>query len=233
MVITESIQKAIQAAILKSGSSLSFSRSIGVSHTTVSYWLNGRTRKINSTVWQNLLPLIKEYLAPGDSMTYPSDPTAAAGPCYVMREPSASWYSAGSGPRSSVPLFQLDDLKDFDPQIDPLEDLVREKSVPFVSFTSLVLPGYFAVEVDKKRSGFFPAGTRLLLRGQDAPGDGDTVLVKLREKKEFLFAVYRRKGDEVTLTPLRECGRSRVISRADFHNVCCWVAPVREAVQLF
>ena len=232
MVITESIQKAIQAAIQKSGSSLSFSRSIGVSHTTVSYWLNGRTRKINSTVWQNLLPLIKEHLAPGESMSYPCDPVAAANPYFIMREPSA-WYSAGPAQRSSVPLLQLGDLEDFDPQIDPLEELVREKTVQFVSFTSPVLPGYFAVEVDKKRSGFFPVGTRLLLRGQDAPGNGDTVLVKLREKKEFLFAVYTRKNDDVTLTPLRAGGRKRIIPRADFHNVCCWVAPVREAVQLF
>lgn len=233
MVITESIQNAIQAAIRKSGSSLSFSRSIGVSHTTVSYWLNGRTRKINSTVWQNLLPLIKEYLTPEESFTYPCNPVAASGPGYIMRESSAAWYSAGGAPRSSVPLLQMDDLKDFDPQIDPLEELVREKSVQSASFTSPVQPGYFAVEVDKKHSGFFPVGTRLLLRGQDAPGDGDTVLVKLREKKEFLFAVYTRKNGDVTLTPLREGGRKRVIHRADFHNVCCWIAPVREAVQLF
>lgn len=233
MVITESIQKAIQAAILKSGSSLSFSRSIGVSHTTVSYWLNGRTRKINPTVWQNLLPLIKDHLASGETIAYPYDPAAASNPGCIMRETSGAWYSAGSAPRSSVPLLQLDDLKEFDPQIDPLEELVRERSVQFVSFTSFVQPGYFAVEVDKKHSGFFPVGTRLLLRGQDAPCDGDTVLVKLREKKEFLFAVYTRKSDEVTLTPLRAGGRKRSIPKAEFHNVCCWVAPIREAVQLF
>ena len=233
MVITESIQKAIQAAILKSGSSLSFSRLIGVSHTTVSYWLNGRTRKINSTVWQNLLPLIKEYLTPDESYTYPHASAVASNPGCIMRESSSSWYPARSASRSSVPLLQMDDLKDFDPQIDPLEELVREKSAQIATFTSFVQPGYFAVEVDKKHSGFFSVGTRLLLRGQDAPGDGDTVLVKLREKKDFLFAVYRRNGEEVTLTPLRESGRKRVIPRADFHNVCCWVAPIREAVQLF
>ena len=62
MVITESIQKAIQSAIDKCGRMLSFSRLVGVSHTTVAFWLNGRTRKINSTVWDNLHPLIREYL---------------------------------------------------------------------------------------------------------------------------------------------------------------------------
>ena len=95
MVITESIQNAILAAIRKSGSLLSFSHSVGVSHTTVSFWLNGRTRKINSTVWQNLLPLISEYLDPSESYSYPCGPVAAGNTGYVLRE-----HSSASGGRS-------------------------------------------------------------------------------------------------------------------------------------
>jgi len=232
MVITESIQNAIQAAIRKCGSSLSFSRMIGVSHTTVTYWLNGRTRKINSTVWQNLLPLIKDYLAPEDSISYPCDPVAAMNPNYVLREPSGGRYAVDSA-KSSVPLFRLEDLADYDPQIDPIEDLIREKTEQSASFTSPVMPYYFAVEVDDTHSAFFPVGTRLLLRGQDAPGDGDTVLVKLRDKKEFLFAVYTRTDDKIVLTPLHGAGKKRIIPRGEFHNLCCWISPIREAVLLF
>ena len=124
-------------------------------------------------------------------------------------------------------------MKDYDPQIDSIEEIIRKKSKRVVPFTSPVQAGFFAVEVDKKRSGFFPAGTRLLLRGLDAPGDGDTVLVKLRGKKEYLFAVYTRKNDEVVLTPLQNTAEERRIPRADFHNVCCWIVPIREAVQVF
>ena len=102
-----------------------------------------------------------------------------------------------------------------------------------VSFTSPVQAGFFAVEVDKKRSGFFPVGTRLLLRGLDAPGDGDTVLVKLRNKKDYLFAVYTRKDDAVVLKPLQGSAAEHRIPRADLHNVCCWIVPIREAVQVF
>ena len=229
MVITESIQKAILAAVEKSGSLLSFSHSVGVSHTTVSFWLNGRTRKINSTVWQNLLPLISEYLDPSESISYPCGAVAAGNTAFVLRERSASY---GMG-RTSAPLLHLADLMDFDPQIDSIEEVLREKSTSSVAFTSLVRPGYFAVEIGRNQSGFFPAGTRLLLRWPEPPGDGDTVLVKLRERNEFLFAVYTRKAGEVVLTPLQRCGRKRVIPRSEFHNVCCWIISIREAVQLF
>ena len=100
-------------------------------------------------------------------------------------------------------------------------------------FTSPVRSGYFAVEIGRDQCGFFPAGTRLLLRWPDAPCDGDTVLVKLREKNEFLFAVYTRKSGEIVLTPLQGCGRKRIIPKAEFHNVCCWIVSIREAVLLF
>ena len=229
MVITESIQQAIQTAVEKSGSLLSFAQSVGVSHTTVAYWLNGRTRKINSTVWQNLLPLISEYFDPSESVSYPCGAVAAGNTGYVLREHTASYGAS----RSSAPLLPLDDLADFDPQIDSIEEVLREKSQSSAMFTSLVRPGYFAVEIGRNQSGFFPAGTRLLLRWPDAPGNGDTVLVKLRERNEFLFAVYTRKAGEVVLAPLQGCGRKRVIPRAEFHNVCAWIVSIREAVQLF
>lgn len=233
MVITESIQNAIRAAIGKCGSSLSFSRSVGVSHTTVSYWLNGRTRKINSTVWDNLLPLIREFMEqePGKSFSYPSEPAAAGNPAYVLHEKYAGRY--GAPQNASAPLLRLDDLKDFDPQIDSIEEIIRKKSKRVVSFTSPVQAGFFAVEVDKKRSGFFPAGTRLLLRGLDAPCDGDTVLVKLREKKDYLFAVYSRRNEEVVLAPLQDDVAECRIPRSECHNVFCWIVPIREAVQVF
>ena len=229
MVITESIRNAIQAAVTKSGSLLSFSHSVGISHTTVSYWLNGRTRKINSTVWQSLLPMISEYLDPSESISYPCAPVAAGNTAFALREQFAAY----GGSRTSAPLLQLADLVEFDPQIDSIEEILREKSKSSVMFTSLVRPGYFAVEIGRNQCGFFPEGTRLLLRWPEAPGDGDTVLAKLREKNGFLFAVYSRKAGEVVLSPLQGCGRKRVIPRADFHNVCSWIVSIREAVQLF
>lgn len=232
MVVTESIQKAIQAAVKKSGSVLSFARTIGVSHTTVTYWLNGRTRKINSTVWQNLLPLINEDLNPGEDV-YPYNPVAAAANANVLREQSAIWYGANAAQRMSVPLLHLEDLAVFDPQIDSIEEIIREKSKGTATFTSPVMSGHFAVEIDKKHKDVFPAGTRLLLRWTDAPGNNDTVLVKLRDKTDFLFAVYTRKANEIVLTPLQKDSEKLAIPRESFHNVCRWIVSIREAVQLF
>lgn len=233
MVINESIRQAIQSAIRKNGSLYSFSRSIGVSHTTVSYWLSGRTRKINATLWQNLLPLISEFLNPSESMSYPYGPVPAGNTGCILREHPSAWYGSAPGQKALAPLLPLSDLKRFDPQIDSIEELIRERSKSAAVFTSPVLPGYFAIEVEKGMGGAFPEGTRLLLRWTDAPGDGDTVLVNLREKNEFLAAVYTRKGDRIVFTPLHGSGRKRTIPKDEFHNVCKWFVSIREAIQLF
>ncbi len=230
MVITDAIRDAIRAAIEKSGSSLCFSRSVGVTHTTVSYWLSGRTRKINSYVWQNLLPVISEYLDSSESVSYPCGATAAGNAGLRLRESSSPYGGIG---RTSVPLLQLTDLAGIDPRIDPVEDIVREKAGATAVFTTPVRSSYFAVEIGRGQCGFFPAGTRVLLRWPDAPGNGDTVLVKLREKNEFLFAVYTRKSGKIVLTPLQGSGGKRIIPKAEFHSVFCWIVPIREAVQLF
>ena len=237
MVITETIRQAINTAIQQSGSALSFARSVGVSHTTVAYWLQGRTHKINSTIWNNLFPLIEGYLGdtgtgPGPSYRYPA--LTSSQPKYVLRErPAASsFYDAPRENLNSAPLFYFSDLADYDPAFDSLEWLTQERTRGQAKFTLTVVPNMFAVEVDAKRAGFFPAGTKVLLQNV-APDDGEVVLVKLREKNRFLFARYGRNAGTVTLTPLQKGVKKLTLSREEFHGVCSWIATVREAVQLF
>ena len=238
MVITETIRQAIITAIEQSGSALSFARSVGVSHTTVAYWLKGRTRKINPTIWNNLLPLIGGYLGdigigPESAYRYPT-PTSSSQPKYVLRErPAApSFYDVSSPDLNSAPLFDFSDLADYDPAFDSLEWLTRERARGQAKFTMTVVSNMFAVEVDAKHAGFFPEGTRVLVQN-DAPVDGEVVLVKLREKNRFLFARYGRNATSVTLAPLQKGVKKLTLSREEFHGVCSWIATVREAVQLF
>jgi len=236
MVITESIRQAILSAIEQSGSSLSFARSVGVSHTTVSYWLKGRTRKINTTIWNNLRPLIEVYLgdAGRPSFTYPEYKPVRER-ALELREPRSQYHAGVPKPAvSKAPLFSFEDLAEFDPAFDSLENLSKEKPLSMANFTSVVAPGQFAVTVDEDHDGFFHPGTVVLLAWGEIPYENDVVLVKLREKDRFLFARYGRKGETVILTPLQE-GSVRPVSLAKgkLRSVCAWIAPVRESVQIF
>ena len=235
MVITEPIRQAIKTAIEQSGSSLSFAKSVGVSHTTISHWL-GRTRKINTTNWNNLLPLIEDYL--GDAgrppFVYPEYKPGRE-PCHVLREPRTRYCAGVQKPAvGKAPLFSLDDLADFDPAFDSVEQLAEEKCLSMANFTSVVAPGQFAVTVDEEHAGFFHPGTMVLLAWREVPCENDIVLVKTRGKGRFLFARYGRKGETVVLTPLQNCSaRPITLAKGKVHSVCAWIAPVRESVQIF
>lgn len=237
MVITEPIRQAIEAAIKESGSSLSFSRSVGVSHTTVSYWVKGRTRKINATVWNNLRPLLEDYL--GDSVSPSSGyhyPTSAPMRPLTLHEQASNAYHVGKQTQNvnnNAPLFRFSDLAESDPVFDSAETLAEKKARGRAVFTSFVPPGYLAVEVDEKHSDAFPAGTEVLLGWRDTPDDGGTVLVKFQEDNRFLFARYGLKGGTVTLTPLRKGAKKLTMSKEEFHGACAWIVPVREAVRHF
>ena len=133
MVITKQICEAIEAAIAQSGSALSFARSVGVSHTTVAYWLKGRTHKINTTIWNNLFPLIEGYLGDagtGTEPTYHYPALTSTSPKFVMRERPAvpSFYDEPSPDLNSAPLFYFSDLADYDPAFDSLEWLTQERA---------------------------------------------------------------------------------------------------------
>jgi len=237
MVITEEIRQAIIDAIKQSGSALSFARSVGVSHTTVAYWLNERTHKINTTIWNNLYPLIAGYLGdaagPEATYRYPALIPSQTPKCVMRERPAVpSFYDEPSADLNSAPLFDFSDLADYDPAFDSLEWLTQERAHGLAKFTMTVVSNMFAVEVDAKHAGFFPAGTRVLLQNV-APEDGDVVLVKLREKNRFLFARYGRSAGSVTLAPLQKGVKKLTLSREEFHGVCSWIATVREAVQLF
>ena len=63
-LIDNMIRKSLVEAVEKSGGLLAFSKRIGVAHSTVLFWLNGKTKSINSDLWRGrVYPEIESYLA--------------------------------------------------------------------------------------------------------------------------------------------------------------------------
>jgi len=83
MRITPQIKKAIQQAIEAKGNLTQFAKSLGLAHSTIIFWLSGKTKGINGAVWvQRVRPAISRFLPPEDpSLPQPSlagDPGNAA-----------------------------------------------------------------------------------------------------------------------------------------------------------
>ena len=63
-LIDRAIRRSLSEAVDKAGGLLAFSRRIGVAHSTVLFWLTGKTKRINSDLWRGrVYPEIESYLA--------------------------------------------------------------------------------------------------------------------------------------------------------------------------
>jgi len=63
MTITEDIKKAIKRAIDQHGNVTQFAKSLGLAHSTVLFWLSGKTATISGLVWaQKLRPALVPYM---------------------------------------------------------------------------------------------------------------------------------------------------------------------------
>lgn len=218
MRIDDSMLNAIQSAVHKYGSVLSFANAVGVSHTTVNFWLKGRTARINAQNWNALLPVLEEFLPP--------QPQA-----HSMRESSAMSAYAINTPNKIPEVFLL--------QFPELEFLTSSKQVPdfthctnTASFTASAGKHAFAVEVDQAHAGYFHPGTLLLLDWGTSPENGDFVLAcRKRKTRKYLFARYYCTEKTMLLkSPDSAQSETSEHSLSRISSEFAWIVPVREAV---
>ena len=62
MKIDHEIRDAIREAVKKEKNPYRFGLRIGVAHTTVARWLDGRTENVEGGAWERLYPLILPHL---------------------------------------------------------------------------------------------------------------------------------------------------------------------------
>lgn len=229
MVLDDSVRRALQKAVEKHGNVLRFSRAIGVSHTTVLFWLKGKTSKINMTLWQSVVrPAIAEFLD--------EDAASAAEHSFapVQMHEALAAYDASSAHRSpgvvgEAPLLTFDDLANLEPHMEPVEEYLAAHAARTASFPVPIAPGNFAVEVDAAHAEYFMEGSRLLVGWPDYPEEGDLVLARLRETGEILIRKYRRNPKKITLKPLLRGGKDLVVPREN-RGFFLWIMPLKEAV---
>ena len=226
MVLDDAVRNALKKAIEKHGNVLRFSRAIGVSHTTVLFWLKGKTSKINMTLWQSVVrPAIAEFLEENPARIAERVPLQA-------REAPASYSTEAKRAQTSngeAPLLTFSDLLLLEPHMEPVEEFSAAHAKRFAAFPVPVEPGNFAVEVDAEHADYFMEGACLLVGWPDYPEDGDVVLARLREPDRILIRKYRRDSKKIVLKPLLRGGKDLVVPR-EKRGYFLWIMPLREAV---
>ncbi|OGV31747.1 MAG: hypothetical protein A2020_05505 [Lentisphaerae bacterium GWF2_45_14] len=221
MKITEEIKAAISKYAEKCGNVYQLSKKIGVSHSTILFWLDGRTENISGDVWhEKLYPLLRPYL-------HYRERSPAQDP--VGGEEIAVYKSEVS---SGVTLFEVPVLNfvqaaGYDPAFEPIDDYAYNCSSETALFDSEMKTGYFALKVEgDSMSPVLPDGTIVYVAGGEYAQNADLVVAKLRESGQVVIKKFARKENSICLNSINPDGKSFEFDPKQ--NPLVWMWPVIE-----
>ncbi|OGV48173.1 MAG: hypothetical protein A2X49_09090 [Lentisphaerae bacterium GWF2_52_8] len=228
MKITDEIKTALREAVEASGNVLQFSKRIGVAHSTILFWLSGKTSNINDGIWrERLRPALFPYMKkkvyeifPGEPLTVASEESSK----YATRVVSAA------SRMNEVPVISFAQAAGFDPALEPIDDFAKGCSDETALFSTELRPGCFALSVEgDSMSPSFPAGTILLVAGGEFAERGDIVVAKIRETGQVVVKKYSRRDGIINLESLNPNGQSFEWNCKENKGYVEWMYPVLEA----
>lgn len=225
MKLTPEILEAIRRAVDHYGNISQFAKEIGVAHSTVLFWLSGKTSTIHGTIWKKRVGrVLRKFMPPpaGQSVTL-HDPAAAFGHTHAAGQPDKN-------PARKVPAVPLSCMIDCDITIQSPSTFARQNAVADVSFANDCTEFSFALILDDpKFCPGIPLGSRLLICGSNYADDGDIVIGKTRDPaKLFLARLHRSPDGKTRLEPLNpKLPEKRWDTSENAENVF-WIFPVSE-----
>lgn len=226
MKLNPEILEAIRRAVEHYGNTSQFAKEIGVAHSTVLFWLSGKTNNINGTIWdQRVKRVLRKFM-----------PAPAGRKTVALHDPAASFNSAPAvrpvekDPVKSVPAIPLSRMNEFDITMQSPVSFARQAPVAEIPFANDCTEFSFALLLDDpKFCPELPLGSRLLICGSNYADDGDIVIVKTRNPAKLYLARLHRSSDGKTrLEPLNSklpemCWDTAVNAEKVF-----WIFPVSE-----
>ena len=227
MKLNPEILEAIQRAVDHYGNTSQFAKEIGVAHSTVLFWLSGKTTNINGTIWdKRVRRVLRKFMpASSDKLSTVRDPAGAFNPV-----PAAASQSAKKESVKQVPAIDFSRMDEFDITIQSPVSFVRRNSVSEIPFANECSDFSFALLLDDPQfCPSLPIGTRLLIRGSDYADDGDVVVGKTRVPAKLFFCRLHRSDDGKTrLEPLNPALPEMEWNTSDNAEKVFWIFPVNE-----
>ena len=227
MKLTPDIKEAIRQAVDHYGNTSQFARKIGVAHSTVLFWLSGKTANISGTIWNSKLRReLSKFMPKTERQTEISR----------IRDSHSSYVAAPAAEspvqekmNRKIPVVNLSMMNEFDITMQSPVSFARKHCIEEAGFANSCTDFSFALLLDKMEyCPSLPLGARLLIRGGDYAEDGDLVVVKTRNPAKLIFCRYCRGNEMIRLVPMNPKH-----SALEWKNECnaekvFWIFPVKE-----
>ena len=203
-LIDSVIRSSLSEAVKKSGGLLAFSRRIGVAHSTVLFWLTGKTKRINSDLWRGrVYPEIELYL----KSRFPDMELMR------IREKYSDCMDGISVERRMipVPLLREHDMLSYDPVMESICVFAEKFAAEKAWFVCDCRKKYFSVELGSADAiAFGSACVELLCAAEERVKDGDFAVLRMRGSESLLLRRVFLENECVHLEPFRDGGKKVV-----------------------
>ena len=227
MKLNQEILDAIRLAVEHYGNTSQFAKEIGVTHSTVLFWLSGKTSNINNTIWEKRVRRVLRKFMPG-----------ATAKTSVLQDPGSAFNLVQNPPVQQtekelgrkVPAIPLSRMNEFDITMQSAVSFIRQNSSSEVSFANKCSDFSFAFLLDDPVfCPNLPIGTRILVRGTDYADDGDIVVGKTRNPARLFFCRLHRSAEGKTkLEPLNPKLPDISWNTSENAERVFWIFPVNE-----
>ena len=232
MKLNPEILEAIRKAVDYYGNTSQFAKKIGVAHSTVLFWLSGKTANINGTIWEKRVRrVLRDFMNPKPSSAsadpYPNELQDPRSP-YNSALPSAA-ETQGKISLRLIPAINFSRMIDFDNTMQSPVNFIRKCSQEMIPFANLCSNCSFGIILDKAEYWpSLPQGARLLISGCDYAENGDIVIGKLRSKPALFCCRCFRTENVTRLEPLNP--KLPAMEWPDSENAekMFWIFPVKE-----
>ncbi len=242
MKITPEIRELLQRALDYYGNTAQLAELFDVAHSTVYFWVRGKTDSISGKIWNDKVrPVLEEFRSSMDENSgipvrqRPVPQAHAESPMMVHERPHIIYHSVpGTAQQSKeeqkkVPLISFAVLSTFDPGNTSLKRLVKQKQLESAAFACDCPDDAVAVRLGYEFPGLFLPGTDLLLATDEYPENGCCVLARMRTDGRVVFARYRRDGSWIMLLDMQSGAGIAKWDSASSLGSTIWMFPVLEA----
>lgn len=252
MLVTPMVKEILRTASNYYGNPASLAKMIGVAHSTVFFWLNGKTESISGSVWnKKVCPVLIPFMTPEQrrQLGVQCHPTTneIQSPQLLRETPPVPevQYIAQDGrkkPQNPRPapvftkpyaLLPFNALARLDISLLPLSTFICRERIGETYFSLERRRGFFGVRIDNNDSCGFEPRTELLLASCDRPRTGDLVVARFRDDGAVMVGTYRQENEWISVTSLLNPADVRKWDWEKNLGYMLWCYPVFEAKRSF
>ena len=197
MKLNPEILTAIRSAIDYYGNSAQFAKEIGVAHSTVLFWLRGKTTSISGSVWDKKVRRVLNRFMPKPPQTLTLRDAPQPYSCKHTRSGQKKQH------QFRVPAIPFSKMIEMDITMQSPVSFVSQRRIDEVPFASDCSEYSFALILDKPNfCPSLPVGSWMLIGGFDYARNGDLTVGKARNPDRLFFCRYYLDNGKISLVPL-------------------------------